>query len=777
MNIRVARRALAILALGLAAAGSSSSPAAAAKGHVAAALLSEAASIEPGRPFWVAIELRHDRDWHTYWKNPGDSGLATQIEWSLPTGFTASEIHWPFPGRIDDGPLTSYGYSGRALLPIEVTAAASAARGPVKLAGHVSWLECADICVPGSADVALTLPVEPGAGAPLDPARAPDFAEWRARLPIDGAALGYAFAGRFDDATLEIDVTPPAWLEGGPGRVELYPASGEVIQHAAAQQWKQDAKPFQIRVLRTATFDTVPTQLAGVLVSANGWRGAGSERAIAFDVPLARSAAALTPVTARAAAAADPNAVPGAHPAATLVAGGAATHVHAPANASGDAAAAESTMSLPAALGFAFLGGLILNLMPCVFPVLSLKVLGFVQQAHHHRRVAIEHALVFAVGVLVSFWVLAGALIALRAGGALLGWGFQLQSPPFVVALAALFFAMALNLFDVFEISGAMVTSKASSASARAGWTGSFLSGCLATVVATPCTAPFMGAALGFALAQPAWVALAIFTALGVGMALPYVVLVSSPHLMRLIPKPGEWMNSVRHAMGFLLLATVVWLAWVLGQQAGNDAVITLLGSLWVIGVGLWIAGRWGSIVASDTSRLVSRVTAIALTALGLWFAISHIDPECSAASPDSPACQIQGPPAVSGQARPPVREGSTTWEPWTEERVSQALAAGKPVLVDATAAWCLSCQVNEKVALSSAAVQGALVDKGVVTLRADWTHRDERITRWLSSFGRAGVPLYVLYEPTTAGGAPATTVLPAVLTPQIVLDALARLA
>ncbi|MBK7974836.1 MAG: thioredoxin family protein [Deltaproteobacteria bacterium] len=767
MNIRAARCALAALAFGVAsvvAAGSSAS--AAPRGHVAASLLSEAASIEPGRPFWVAIELRHDEHWHTYWKNPGDSGLATQIEWALPAGFRAGEIQWPFPGHIDDGPLTSYGYTGRTLLPVEVTPAADAAPGPVKLAGHVSWLECADICVPGSADVSLTVPVKPGGGAPLDEKRAPEFAEWRARLPLDGAALGYSFAGRFDDATLEVDVTPPAWMTSGVGSAELYPASAEVIQHAAAQQWKEDTKPFQIRAPRTTAFDTTPTQLAGVLVSANGWRGAGSERAIAFDVPLARSAAALAPVTPGAAAAAGPGA-------ATSVAAGPATRVHASdASATPGAATAGAALSLPAALVFALLGGLILNLMPCVFPVLSLKVLGFVQQAHHHRRVAIEHALVFAVGVLVSFWVLAGALIALRAGGAMLGWGFQLQSPPFVVALAALFFAMALNLFDVFEISGAAVTSKASSASARAGWMGSFLSGCLATVVATPCTAPFMGAALGFALAQPAWVALAIFTALGVGMALPYVVLVSSPHLMRLIPRPGEWMNSVRHAMGFLLLATVVWLAWVLGKQAGNDAVITLLGSLWVIGVGLWIAGRWGSIVASDTSRLVSRFAAVALSALGLWFAISHIDPECSAASPDSPACQIRAP----AQTRKPVQEGSTTWEPWSEERVAQALAAGQHVLVDATAAWCLSCQVNEKVALSTSAVQAALADKGVVTLRADWTHRDEKITRWLGSFGRAGVPLYVLYGVNPGGREPETVVLPAVLTPQIVLDALARL-
>ncbi|MFN7954966.1 MAG: protein-disulfide reductase DsbD family protein [bacterium] len=723
---------------------------AATKGHVAAALVSEAARVGPGRPFWVAIELVHDPDWHTYWRNPGDSGLATDIEWTLPQGFRAGEIQWPFPGRIESGPLTSYGYSGRVLLPVEIEPPQKIeGSSTVQLAGKVSWLECADICVPGSADVAVNVAVSPEPTV-LDPKRAPELADARGRLPLESAALGFAFAGRFDEHTIEIDVTPPSWLTEPVGRVELFPFDAELIQHAAAQEWRESARPFQLRVPRTSTSVATPSRASGVLISPTGWRGAGSERALAIDVPLVRASTALPPVAA--------------------TSGAGETHLHVQgATRVAPAAPSGEVTSLPMALVFAFLGGLVLNLMPCVFPVLSIKVIGFIEQGHQDRRRALEHALVFALGVLVSFWALAGALMALRAGGALLGWGFQLQSPPFVVALAALFFAMALNLFDVFEISGAGVTQAASSASARSGWLGSFLSGCLATLVATPCTAPFMGAALGFALAQSPLVGLAIFTALGLGMALPYVVLVTSPRLMRRIPRPGAWMDTVRHLMGFLLMATVVWLAWVLSRLAGIGAVIGLLGALWLIGLGSWIAGRFGSLVASDASRLISRFAAVALVALGLWVAISRIGDECSAAAPGSEACSIATP---DSRAASP---GETTWEPWSPDRVTAALAAGRPVLVDATAAWCLSCQVNERVALASPAVKAALAARNVVTLRADWTHRDPAITQWLASFGRAGVPLYVLYD-APHGSDPAPTILPAVLTPQIVLDALARL-
>ncbi len=752
VRFSAARRAFVVVSCLLASLASQAGEArAAVKGHVAAALVSEASRVGPGQPFWVAIELSHDPHWHTYWKNPGDSGLATDVEWKLPAGFRAGEIQWPFPGRIESGPLTSYGYSGRTLLPVRIEPPASiTGDSTVELAGKVSWLECEEICVPGSADVALRIPVS-SAPTTLDAKRAPELAEARSRLPLDAAALGFAFAGRFDDHTIEIDVTPPDWLKEKVGRVELFPFDAETIQHAPAQEWRDTSRPFQLRVQRTTTATTAPSRVAGVLVATQGWRGAGSERAIAIDVPLERSAAALAPV------------------AATSGAGDTHLHVDGATRVAATPPTAEVT-SLPMALVFAFLGGLVLNLMPCVFPVLSIKVLGFIEQGHQDRARSIEHALVFALGVLVSFWALAGGLMALRAGGALLGWGFQLQSPPFVVALAALFFAMALNLFDVFEISGAGVTQVASSASARAGWLGSFLSGCLATLVATPCTAPFMGAALGFALAQSPLVGLAIFTALGLGMALPYVVLVTSPRLMRRIPKPGAWMDTVRHLMGFLLMATVVWLVWVLSRLAGLGAVIALLGALWFVALGAWIAGRFGSLVASDASRLISRLAAVGLAALGLWLAISRIDDECSAAAPGSEACSITAPAPAT------ATPGESAWEPWSEDRVTAALAAGHPVLVDATAAWCLSCQVNERVALASSAVKGALASRKVVTLRADWTHRDPAITQWLASFGRAGVPLYVLYDVPRGGAVPDPTILPAVLTPQIVLDALARL-
>ncbi len=738
---------------------------AAEKAHVSARLVSEAQSIQPGHRVWVGVELRHAAGWHTYWKNPGDSGLTTEIAWTLPAGYVAGEIQWPYPSRINAGPLTSYGYTGPLLLPVEITAPATAS-GSVPLAAKVTWLECSDICIPGSADVSLTLPVKDA--PPLPNAKVAEaFADAHARAALSAKDLGWTFAGRFDDHTIEIEATPPAGLAESVGHVDLYPESGELIQHAAAQEWSDREKPFRLRVPRTAAIDRDPGKLAGVLVSSNGWRGLGSPRALAIDVELVRAAQPIPTAVATPPPASEPPAsAPAAEP--SFAAPTVAPRELATRSLPSTLSATGTVTSVGTALLFAFLGGLVLNLMPCVFPVLSIKVIGFVQQGHQHRGRAIEHALIFALGVLVSFWVIAGALIGLRLAGDELGWGFQLQSPPFVIALAALFFTMALNLFDVFEITGAVVSSAAASASARSGMLGSFLSGCLATVVATPCTAPFMGAALGFALAQPPLVSLAIFTTLGVGMALPYVILVSSPRLLRLVPRPGDWMRSLRHAMGFLLLATVVWLAWVLGQQAGLTAVTGLLGGLWLIGVGLWIAGRWGTIVASNRSRLLSRLAAVTLTAFGLWLAISRVDPECSAAVPGSDNCPVSFRPPVDG----PGPAKTVHWDPWSEERVTQARAEGRPVLVDFTAAWCLSCQVNERVALGSSSVRSALLSRNVVTLRADWTHRDPAITRALAARGRSGVPVYLLYS---AGSSSDPTLLPEVLTPQIVIDALSQ--
>jgi thiol:disulfide interchange protein len=397
--------------------------------------------------------------------------------------------------------------------------------------------------------------------------------------------------------------------------------------------------------------------------------------------------------------------------------------------------------SLALALGFAFLGGLLLNLMPCVFPVLGIKVMGFVEHAHGETRALRMQGIVFFAGVVVSFLLLAGLMLALRASGMSLGWGFQLQSPAFVTALAALFFVMALNLSGVFEW-GLFAQSMTSNVSAEGRYADAFVAGVLATVVATPCTAPFMGAAVGFTLAQPAASSLAVFAMLGIGMALPVLLLAFFPALLKRLPRPGAWMETFKQVLAFPLYATVAWLAWVLGGQAGVDAVLGLLIGLVAVAAAAWAWGRW-----SQSEGPWRFVAVVVLLGLGAW-----------AAWPQgvlkSPAAELA------------ARTGELPWQPWSPEKVAELTAAGKPVFVDFTAAWCVTCQVNKRVALNNAKVVKAFADRGVVPLKADWTAGDPRITATLAALGRNAIPVYALYLP----GEAAPRLLPEVLTPTLVV-------
>jgi thiol:disulfide interchange protein DsbD len=446
-------------------------------------------------------------------------------------------------------------------------------------------------------------------------------------------------------------------------------------------------------------------RITGVAVSDDGWPGV-PRKAIEFD-------AAVSP---RLAVAASTSAD----------------------NSRGGASVAGSTL---AALGFALLGGILLNLMPCVFPVLGIKVMGFVQHAHGEARAMRLQGVAFFVGALASFVLLAGLMLALRAGGTQLGWGFQLQSPGVVALLAALFFVLALNLSGVFEW-GAFAQSVTANLSARGRYADAFLSGVLAAVVATPCTAPFMGAAVGFTLTQSAAQSLAIFAALGVGMALPVLALSCFPALLRKLPRPGAWMETFKQVLAFPLYATVAWLAWVLGAQSGNDAVFALLGGLVLVAMGAWLYGRGAYQPAAWRTGL-----AIVLAAAGLLVAWpSHVADEAGGSV---------------------ARAGELAWEPWSPERLRELTAQGRPVFVDFTAAWCVTCQVNKRVALHDAAVVKAFGDRGIITLRADWTRQDPRITEALASLGRNAVPVYALYMP----GAAEPHLLPELLTPAIVLS------
>ena len=407
--------------------------------------------------------------------------------------------------------------------------------------------------------------------------------------------------------------------------------------------------------------------------------------------------------------------------------------------------------SLGKALLFAFLGGLILNLMPCVFPILSIKILGFVQQAGEEKQKIRNHGLIFGLGVLVSFWVLSGLLLLLRAGGEGLGWGFQLQSSGFIVFLVFLLFVLALNLLGVFEI-GTSIIGVGGKISRKSGYGGSFFSGVLATIVATPCTAPFMGAALAYALSQPPINSFMVFTSLALGMALPYILLSFFPALLKLLPKPGAWMESFKQFMAFPLFATIIWLLWVLGLQSGTENIAKLLMGLLGAGIACWIFGKWGSYSRTPKTRTIATFLALVFFIAGCWLAIPKVVEK----------------PLGENKSEGKISEWGLEWEPFSEEKVNELLAEGKPVFIDFTAAWCLTCQANKVVVFNSDEVIQRFKNKGIVPVKADWTNRNSEITMALAAYGRSGVPLYVVYN----GKGDSPKILPEVLKPSIVLNA-----
>ncbi|MGQ9896524.1 MAG: protein-disulfide reductase DsbD family protein [Acidobacteriota bacterium] len=688
---------------------------------VKAELIAETTAIRPGVPFWVAIRFELEEHWHTYWRNPGDSGQPTSIKWKLPPGFTADDIQWPIPKRIEVSGLIGYGYENEVLHLVRITPPDTLPVGkPVTLAGKVRWLMCTESCIPGDAELSLTLPVTTDVPQPSSWVEA--FSRTRTQLPLDTSE--WKLRAAIDGDHLVLLLTPPS---GAAPLTEatFFPFEELVIEGAEPQRLLRVKGGYALYLARSKAAEKPPEQLAGVVVTPTGWRGDGTEPGLTVE-------AALEPLTALG----------------DLLTPAAGMSSDRPSSGG----QSLSWAALLATLGGAFLGGLILNLMPCVLPVLSIKVLGFVEQAKAGRGQAWQHGLVFAAGVLLSFWALAGVLLALRAGGQQLGWGFQLQEPAFVAFLAAVLFVFGLVLFGVFEI-GLGLTTVGGATMNRGGLAGSFFTGVLATVVATPCTAPFMGSALGVALAQPLAVALLIFTALALGMSTPYLVLAAAPQLLRFVPRPGAWMESFKQFMGFLLMGSVVWLLWVLGLEVGVDGLALMLGMLVLIGLGGWIWGRWGSLAQTTPVRRTATAAALLVIVGSTVFGVTTIHQLPPAAG------------AASGSTE--TRSGGIRWEPFSPARVAELRQAGKPVFVDFTAAWCLSCKANEKVALETEAVHQEVERRGIVMVKADWTNRDETITRTLAEFGRSGVPLYVFYPAN--GGEP--KVLPEVITPGLILE------
>ena len=645
-----------------------------------ATLVSEADSVAAGKTLRVGLHLAMAPGWHTYWRNPGDAGVAPELTWTLPAGATAGATAWPAPARQQEGPLVTYGYSGDLLLPVTITGAA----GPLALQLHAEWLICAKICVPESGDFRLDLPA--GIGAPSAQAglfaaadqRTPRPSPWPARIAADGTLFVPGLDGVQDawfapDATGATEPAAPQTVTSVAGGLRLTQKPGPEF-HAGSP-------------------------LAGVLTVRDA---GGQESALALEA---------TP---------------------------------------GEAPAIADAPGLWRLLGLALLGGLILNLMPCVLPVLAVKTVGLAGLSGARERAAAWHAASYTAGVLAAFAALGGALLALRAAGGAAGWGFQFQSPEFVAITAWVLFAVGLNLSGVFEVTGGRFTGVGQSLAAREGHAGSFFTGLLAVLVATPCTAPFMGAAVAGALAAPPATAMAVFLAMGLGLAAPYAAMALVPGVARALPRPGRWMDVMKQALAFPMYGAAVWLVWVASAQSGPDGALVTLGGVLLLGFAGWALGLAQRLAHGGGRR--GRGAARVVAAAAVFGALAL----------------LPGLAGTTGPLAPQARAEDGT-EPFSAARLVALQAEHRPVFVDMTAAWCVTCLVNERLALAPETVRRAFVDRHVVYMKGDWTRQDPEITAFLRSHARDGVPLYVFYP----GDGAAPSVLPQILTEGIVLQAI----
>lgn len=664
--------------------------------HVAARLVTDAAAVEPGSTITVGVHKRIIPKWHTYWRNSGDSGLATTIAWSLPAGATAGEIQWPYPKRMMVGPVANYGYEGEVTLLTPITIPDNAQAGenfPIR--ATVDWLVCEEICIPEQVTLDLTLPVvakgmSAGIGNPAIEAA-------RARLPVVSPwPIAAEISGDKVMLTADVSGISAERIE----KLWFFPSDWGVLEHSAGQpmtfsggKLQLALKPYQAKLSET---------LRGVLVMTE--RNDGT--------PLVRAFAIAAPISG------------------------------VPATSSAATAAQMPEIGFVTAVLFALLGGIILNLMPCVFPILSIKVLSLLGHSRLSARERRFHGIAYGAGVLACFAVFATIVLMFKASGAQFGWGFQFQSPLFVLALAYLIFAVGLSQSGLFTFGASF--SRLGAFGGNDGRAASFLAGALAAIVATPCTAPFMGAALGFAVSQPAPILFVIFLTLGLGLALPYVILCFWPVLLRFLPKPGAWMERFKQALAFPMYAVAVWLIWVLAQQAGADAVAAALFGMVLIAFGAWLFSTYTTARAL-TRRLASGVAATCLAgaiALGYLF-------------------------AQNTPASPQAASTDANYEAYSPSRLAALRSEGRPVFVNLTAAWCITCIVNERIAIDRTDVRAAFAAGNVAYLKGDWTQRDPAITAKLSEFGRNGVPLYVFYS---AGAQSQPVLLPQILTPEIVL-------
>ncbi len=699
---------LAALVLGQSAFAAQSDPAGTERVQVR--LISDVSAVAPGEPFTLALDQRIIPGWHTYWKNPGDSGLPTEIEWVLPEGSSAGPIQWPFPHRFDVGPITNYGYSDQVLLLTEIHPSAELKPGDsFAILAKVRWLVCEEICIPEDTEIAFSLPIASG---PAPGVQHEDLEATRSLLPVESPwSVSAALAGE----RLQVSLAVPSSAQEALIEAAFFPDAWGQIIHSGAQRLTSSPDSIHLTLEPETGFDPAATPLSGVLVLTERLAD-GSEAHRALAIKTAADAGA--PVVGATDGGAGGEAVP------LLITEGTSL----------------TDINFFSALFFALLGGIILNLMPCVFPVLSIKILSLSQQVGGDRREMRLHGLVYTAGVLLSFAAISGLLLALRAGGEALGWGFQFQSPTFVMLMALLFFGIGLLLSGVTTL-GSSVIGLGQGLGDKSGMRGSFFTGVLATLAATPCTAPFMGAAVGYAVTASAASAMAVFLALGLGLALPYLILTLLPRALAWLPKPGAWMERLKQIFAFPMYAAAVWLVWVLAQQSGAGGVLAALAAMLLLAFAAWLYEATKGL--QQRGRLVG-ASVVAILLAGSIVGLPRLLP-----------------PAGSGPAMAAVSDQSIPSEPFSPARVAELRAEGRPVFIDFTAAWCITCLVNEKIVFHDESVAKAFAQANVAFLIADWTNRDPVITEALAQHGRSGVPLYLFYPKN--GGPPA--ILPQVLT------------
>lgn len=689
----------------------------AAPAHVQLSLVSEKTGVHPGETVTVALRLKMSKGWHTYWVYPGDAGEATTVQWKLPDGAQVSDLHWPLPEVIKTGPFVNYGYSGEAVFLAEITLPTTFVGPNIEIGADVTWLACKEVCIPEEGQVKLTLPVL-GEGVPAN-SSIDSVAITEARLQMAQQAPGNArFEAGKSIVTLVLDTFES---DQSGAEIQFFPFAGDVIRNSTPQ--KAVIENGGVKLTMRRGDKALPEVFGGVLSVKTKGRyygytiNAAVTRSAALD-EVAEPAESKVTVSK-----VEPTAIETATPSLPT--------------------SEVNELSFIKAALFALLGGLILNLMPCVFPVLSLKALSLARErAPHERHV---HGVAYLAGVLTSFLLAGAVIIALRASGTVIGWGMHFQSPAFVLVLMALFLVLGLNASGVFSMGGRFA-GLGDGLTRMPGFTGYFFTGVLATVVATPCTAPYMSAAVFYAFTQPAPQLLGVLLVLGVGFALPMVLLSVSPAVGRWLPKPGAWMQTFKELMAFPLYATAGWLLYVLSQQQGSDGV--LAGVITLIGVSfaVWLFS------AARAPGIWRNISAVFIVIAALAYAVSSLSSE-------------NHPMGVSGNGSGP------RYEAFSLPRLEALRAQNKPVFVNLTAAWCITCLVNERVALRSERITEAFNSRGIVYLKGDWTNGNPEITALLKSFNRAGVPLYVIYN-----GKAEPQVLPQFLTENIVLEGIASL-